>query len=200
MPEHQQSDEILWVAIQNSDYRAFYILFNRYWKKIYQTVFHYVNDKEIAERVVQDVFVVLWERREHLNIEKFASYIHVTARYHVFNELKAKKKSKIEYVEDYQLLNNASTSNMGELKLSYVDFENQIGNYLAPLPKRCKEIFWLSRIKNLSNDEIAEKFGISKRSVENQITIAQKYIRTSKFDIASATFTLLMLTSVIQQL
>jgi RNA polymerase sigma-70 factor (ECF subfamily) len=49
--------------------------------------------------------------------------------------------------------------------------------YLHQLPKRCQEIFKLSRFDNLSNDEIAAKLGISKRSVENQITLALKHLR-----------------------
>lgn len=196
MPECQQSDEVLWIAIQNSDDRAFNTLFNRYWKKLYCTVLHYINDKEVAEQVVQDVFVVLWKRRAFLKIEKFANYIHVTARYHVFKALKAKKKVSVDYVEDYSAYDEEATINAGELKLNYQDLESQISDFLAPLPKRCREIFWLSRIENLSNDEIAEKFGISKRSVENQLTIALKHIRTLGINITSIAFTLALLASI----
>ncbi|SOD20509.1 RNA polymerase sigma factor [Pedobacter xixiisoli] len=197
MSEYQTSDEALWIATQNNDYKAFHTLFNRYWKKLHSTVLHYINDPETAEHIVQDVFVVLWKRREHLKIEKFANYIHVTARYHVFKELKAKKKSLVSYVDDYQAYEGGTTTNLGELKLNYKDFENQVGSFLSPLPKRCREIFWLSRIENLSNDEIAEKFGISKRSVENQITTALKHIRNSNLNITSAAFTFALLTSLI---
>ncbi|MDQ8004584.1 MAG: sigma-70 family RNA polymerase sigma factor [Pedobacter sp.] len=194
MSECQQSDEVLWIAVQNSDDKAFNTLYNRYWKKLYATVLHYINDAEIAERVVQDVFVVLWKRRAHLTIESFAKYIHATARYHVFKEVKAKKKTLVEYTDSYLLYDDAATQNSGELKLSYHDFQNQISSYLSPLPKRCKEIFWLSRMENLSNDEIAERFCISKRSVENQITIALKHIRSSNLDIASIALAIALIT------
>lgn len=197
MSEYQPSDETLWIATQNNDYKAFYTLFNRYWKKLHATVLHHIHDAEMAEQVVQDVFVVLWKRRAHLKIEKFANYIHVTARYHVFKALKAKKKSLIDYVEDYSAYDEDATINAGELKLNYRDFESQLGNFLQPLPKRCREIFWLSRVENLSNDEIAEKFGISKRTVENQLTIALKHIRNSNLDITSIAFTLALLGSII---
>jgi RNA polymerase sigma-70 factor (ECF subfamily) len=46
------------------------------------------------------------------------------------------------------------------------------------LPKRCREIFKLSRMDNLTNDEIAQQLGISKRTVENQITHALKFLRS----------------------
>ncbi len=197
MSECQQSDEVLWIAIQNSDDKAFNTLFNRYWKKLYSTVLHYINNKEIAEQVVQDVFVVLWKRREHLAIENFASYIHATARYHVFKELRAKKKTLIEYTDSYQGYDEVCTKNMGELRLGYRDFQNQVSSYLAPLPKRCREIFWLSRVENLTNDEIAERFCISKRSVENQLTIALRHMRNCSLDTASVAFTFALLLGVV---
>ena len=49
MSECQRSDEVLWIAVQNSDDKAFNTLYNRYWKKLYATVLHYVNDAEVAE-------------------------------------------------------------------------------------------------------------------------------------------------------
>ncbi|WP_449436580.1 sigma-70 family RNA polymerase sigma factor [Pedobacter steynii] len=57
--------------------------------------------------------------------------------------------------------------------------ESSIEGVLEKLPKKCREIFMLSRFDNLSNQEIAEKLGISKRTVENQITIALKLLRLS---------------------
>jgi RNA polymerase sigma-70 factor (ECF subfamily) len=54
----------------------------------------------------------------------------------------------------------------------------ELGQYLDKLPKRCQEIFYMSRIDNLSNQEIAGRLGISRRTVENQITAALKHLRT----------------------
>ena len=54
----------------------------------------------------------------------------------------------------------------------------ELSHYLEKLPKRCQEIFYLSRMDNLSNQEIAGRLGISKRTVENQITTALKHLRS----------------------
>lgn len=196
MPEYQQNDDVLWTAIQHGDVKAFNTLYSRYWKKLYATVLHYINEAETAEQVVQDVFVLLWKRREHLAIENFAKYIHATARYHVFKEIKAKKKIVVEYTDNYLFYENTTAQNSGELRLNHHDFLSEVSSYLSPLPKRCREIFWLSRIENLSNDEIAEKFCISKRSVENQLTIALKHIRNSNLNMAP-TFAIALFLSVI---
>lgn len=122
--------------------------------------------------------MVLWDRRTFLKIENFKSYIHVTARYHVFIKLKAAKVSPIDYVEAYtENSSDITTSEITE-KLLQEDFETELKAYLEKSPKRCAEIFLLSRVKHLSNTEIAELLGISKFTVENQITHALKYIRT----------------------
>ncbi|WP_017260026.1 RNA polymerase sigma factor [Pedobacter arcticus] len=184
-----QSDDELWNAVVEDNNRAFTTLYNRYWQKLYKTVFYYVKNKEVAEQTVHDTFVILWNRRKYLNIANFANYIHVTARYHVFKELKARKISPLAYIENYDTLETEKEYNGAEQRFQQQDFETELKSCIKPLPKRCKEIFWLSRIENLSNDEIAEKFGISKRTVENQITYALKHIRTVRIDTSCA-FTL----------
>lgn len=194
MLKDRLTDEKLWEGVVEDDSRAFAVLYNRYWKKLYKTVDHYLKDSGIAEQVVHDVFVVLWRRRKHLNIKSFADYIHVTARYHVFKELKARKVSPIEYVESYEGLDAGKVSNAIEEKLNYKDFERKLTDSLKPLPKRCREIFWLSRMENLTNDEIAEKLNISKRTVENQITIALRHLRNFIQEDTASVFSLLLFT------
>lgn len=193
----QLTDEALWNSVKNNDSRSFVVLYNRYWKKLYKTGDYYLKDSDTAEQIVHDVFVVLWRRRQYLEIKNFANYIHVTARYHIFKELKARKISPIEYIENYDDIDIETSRNQAEEKLDYKDFEDSLAQCLKPLPKRCREIFWLSRIENLSNEEIAEKLGISKRTVENQITHALKHIRVSLHDISSVAFSFLMITTIL---
>src|SRR5690606_1737816 len=193
----QLTDEALWNSVKINDSRAFVVLYNRYWKKLYKTGDYYLKDKDTAEQLVHDVFVVLWRRRQHLDIKNFANYIHVTARYHIFKELKARKISPIEYIENYEHIDIDTGRNEAEEKLDYKDFEESLAQCLKPLPKRCREIYWLSRIENLSNDEIAEKLGISKRTLENQIRHALKHIRVSFQAIPSVVFPAMLITMIL---
>ena len=57
--------------------------------------------------------------------------------------------------------------------------ERSLTAYLGQLPARCREIFLLSRTQQLSNHEIADRLGISKRTVENQITAALQHLKLS---------------------
>lgn len=171
-------DHDLWTAVVNGDSSAFVSLYNRYWKRLYKTALYHLKDSVLAEEVVHDVFVVLWNRREFLKIEKFEQYIIVTLRYHVFKKLKAAKNSLIDYVEEYKEGNHATGYSLSTDKLIQADFETELNQYLQGLPKRCAEIFLLSRVKNMSNLEISGLLNISKFTVENQITYALKYLRT----------------------
>ncbi|TZF85731.1 RNA polymerase sigma-70 factor (plasmid) [Pedobacter sp. BS3] len=188
------SDKDIWLAVVNDDHRAFAVLYNRHWKKLYKTFLYYLKDETAAEEILHDVFVVLWRRRKHLNIENFNNYIYITARYHVFKYLKALKLSPIEYIEQYTEEACPCQVSEAEERLDYHDFEIQLTQSLNGLPKRCREIFWLSRIKNLSNEEIAQQLNISKRTVENQITHALKHLRVSYGEFSATAVGVLFVT------
>ena len=186
------SDEELWNAVVTDDSRAFAVLYNRHWRKLYKTSIYYLKDEIISEDVLHDVFVVLWNRRKYLKIENFGNYIYITTRYHIYKQLKAAKISPIEYIDQFVEKTIPTSFNDAVEKLSYNDITLQLESSLKPLPKRCREIFWLSRIENRSNEEIANQFGISKRTVENQITHALKHLRISYEGLSEAVFFILL--------
>nr|WP_068889160.1 sigma-70 family RNA polymerase sigma factor [Pedobacter panaciterrae] len=194
MTLEQLSDKELWDSIVNDNSQAFAVLYNRHWKKLYKTSCHYLKDKDAAEQILHDAFVTLWTRRKFLKIENFNSYIYITTKYHVFKHLKAAKVSIVDYIEQYEEEATEVNYNEGEKRLDYKDFEIQLDKYLLGVPKRCKEIFWLSRVEHLSNEEIANQLGISKRTVENQITYALKHLRHSYKELSIAGLSLLFVT------
>ncbi len=178
MPLNEPTDAELWSAICLDDEKAFDALFERYWTLIYNTAFAYLKDEDTAAQIVHDIFLNLWRKRQVYQIVQFKSYLSTAARYHVFKALKARKASNLVYVEDYTALkNNGESQNTGEENIHTAELENALLGSLDKLPKRCREIFTLSRTNQLSNDEIAEKLSISKRTVENQLTTALQYLR-----------------------
>lgn len=175
MIDANSADADIWLAIRNEDKTAFNLLFNRYWGRLYNTALSLLRDSEASEEVVHDVFLNIWLKRNTLEITDFKNYLISATRYHIYRELKGKKALQelpVEYTA-------AFSSNYAEEKLSEQTFREQLSFYLGALPKRCKEIFLLSRQENLSNQEIADRLNISKRSVENQITHALQYLRVN---------------------
>lgn len=175
MIDANSADADIWLAVRNEDKTAFNLLFNRYWGRLYNTALSLLNDKEASEEIVHDVFLNIWLKRNTLEIADFSNYIISATRYHIYRELKTKKATQELPVE----YSGSFTSNYAEEKLSEQTLREQLSFYLSALPKRCKEIFLLSRQENLSNQEIANKLNISKRSVENQITHALQYLRVN---------------------
>lgn len=174
------TDAELWTAICRDDKKAFDALFERYWTLIYNTAYTYLKDEDSASQIVHDIFLNLWRKRQEYEINSFKGYLSTAARYHVYKALKARKATNIIYVEDYALLDNGQQSrNQGEENINTGELENALENTLGRLPKRCREIFTLSRTDQMSNDEIAEKLSISKRTVENQLTTALQYLRNA---------------------
>ncbi len=178
MSEKTPSDEILLNLVKTGDLDSFNILFERYWEKLFATVFSVCPDTEVCSEIVHDIFLNLWIRREKLQIEYFKGYITASARYHVYRHLKRVKKKNLEYRDELDYGNLVAVNN-GESNIRYRELEKKVEEELEELPSRCREIFTMSRMEQLTNDEIATRLDISKRTVENQLTYALRHLKLS---------------------
>jgi RNA polymerase sigma-70 factor (family 1) len=175
-PPH--SDEYLFAAVKRHDKKAFNQLYDRYWEVVYKKAFSYLHDTETCMGIVNDIFVNIWEKRDVLNIIVFKNYLTSAARYRVYNSIKASSTSPVKYVEDYENLDELNVVyNNAESDFEVSELSRDLDKLLDELPARCKEIFLLSRVGQLTNAEIAERLSISKRAVENQISLAVKFLK-----------------------
>jgi len=179
-----KSDSDLWDDIRNDDGVAFDILFNRYWVRMYKIAFRQLNDEESSLEIVHDIFLSIWNRRKELEINKFSNFLLTAMRYQLYSRAKTAKLSLV-YKADLVENDNLSELNTGETRLQDFELKNELDKYLNQLPERCHEIFNLSRIEHLSNQDIADRLGISKKTVENQLTIALRHLRLAFKNIAS---------------
>lgn len=170
------SDVQLWAAIRQNNELAFNELFKRYWVRLYRTAYQYLKDKEASEEIVHDVFLNIWDRRDRLEIVSFSAYMLTAIRYQIYNRMRS-AKSPLVYTVEQAALDTGGAVNEGMDNITEQELLNEMYDYLKSLPKRSQEIFCMSRIDHLSNQEIAGKLGISKRTVENQLTVALKHLR-----------------------
>ena len=176
--DKNKTDQELWLATQTQDCQSsFAMLFDKYWSLLFRTAFKYLKDKEQSEEITHDIFFNIWNKRHHLQITTFPAYLHAATRYHVYKYLRVKEKSLLNFTDDLSTVSKASNSNTAIDKLESEELDNILRNILSKLPKRCQEIFIMSRFENLKNEEIASRLQISQRTVENQITIALRHIR-----------------------
>jgi RNA polymerase sigma-70 factor (family 1) len=191
MPSRLKNDLELWNDIRDDDVSAFNELFARYWAQLYKIAFQRLHDEEVSLEIVHNIFVSLWTRRQVLVINKIPNFLLTSVRYQIYTQQKAPKLS-IVYKADLLDTSEFAEQNAGEIRIQDIELQKQFDEYLHQLPERCQEIFLLSRMQHLTNHEIAERLGISKKTVENNITIALKYLRLA-FHKTGSLILLLML-------
>ena len=186
------SDHELWNAILQGGHSAFSILFDRYWASVYTTVYSYVKDETISKEITHDIFLNIWLKREQLQILSFSAYLRAAGRYHVYKYIKQAKAIPVTYSDALEESADLVCHNQGDENMGYLELKHNIDEHLMELPKRCREVFILSRQQHLTNDQIAGKLGISKRTVENQLTHALHRLRVMLKNISIGIFTWLL--------
>ena len=150
-------------------------------KKIFDTSYsnlvlqalRYVKHAEIAEDVVQDCFIKLWEKKDELKISgNITAYLARMVRNKSLDYIKKKKLQTTELNETYQ------AGFIAENTLETADLQSKIDKTLDNLPEKCRQVFVLSRFEEMSYKEIAAELDISKKTVEAHISKALKSFRT----------------------
>lgn len=140
---------------------------------MYTAAFYVLQDKEVCMDVVQDVFLWLWEHRQTVQIESPKAYLKAAVKFKIANYIRnGKVKDKV--IDNLCRQQQAPvTTDTLELK----ELSRMVQQVVLELPEKCREIYLLSRQEQLSNKEIAEKLGLSVKTVENQMSIALRRIR-----------------------
>lgn len=173
--KHNQ-DLYFFSRLKSGDENAFDYLFNFYYPGLILYANKYLEDNHLAEEIVQAVFLKLWQDRRSIEINSSVkSYIFQTVRNKCLDVLKH-RKIRDNYVKNVQQENEPSDNDTWN---TYVESELYVIliGAIEKLPPECQKIFRYSRIRNLSNKEIAEKLDISIKTVENQISKALKFLR-----------------------
>jgi len=153
---------------------AFKNVYNTYWERLYLYAYKILKDKNQCEDLVQEIFISFWNKKDKEHIQNIPAYFFQATRFQIFKIFRDKKMTLVE-IEHFSQLIKETNATDGHLELT--DLENEIHGHLNKLPKRCREIFILSRFEHLSHKEIAEKLGVSTQTVKNQIVTALKYLR-----------------------
>jgi RNA polymerase sigma-70 factor (ECF subfamily) len=146
----------------------------------------YVIATEDAENIVQDVFLFLWENKGILpTIQNLNAYLFTLIKNRCIDFLRGKmsennRNEKMQNLFEAELklkldsLNFFDTHHLTDEKI-----EEIITEAIDALPKKCREIFILSRFEGMKYKEIAQKLDISVNTVENQMSIALRKLKVS---------------------
>ena len=150
----------------------FHNLFMDYYPSLHSFALYYVEDEGVAEDVVQDVFVKLWEARGTWEtVDNFSAYVYQMVRYRCFNYLRAEKTR-----------NEATRSFTKEVDLTeinrYISEETfrLVYNAVNDLPPACRSVFILT-LEGYKARDIADQLGITVETVKKQKQIARKMLK-----------------------
>lgn len=171
------SDKRLLDQLRAGDEQAFAEIFERFWPLLLRNALRFTGDPDEANDVVQDVLATLWEKRSALEIHNsLAGYLYTATRNRMLMTIRHSKRW-----EQYQQILKASW----EEGLSLIDEEmaakelaQRFEEELSQLPPQMREAFTLSRIHELSYQEIAVKMDLTDNTVKHHISRALKKLRS----------------------
>ena len=160
-------------AIARGDYMSYNQLFRCYYQPLCQYVYTLLADKEDAEDVVQELFLKLWKDRSKIVITESASaYLYRMAKNMSLNFRRSRiaMESLNENPDLVSLTYEETSLETDEFRIALIDCMNR-------LPKRSKEVLMASRVQGLKQQEIADTFSISVKTIKNMLWISLRKLK-----------------------
>lgn len=177
----KQTDESLYRAVRAGDEDAFRRLYLKYHAKLFAFCYGLTDDEETAKDLVQETFIVFWERRDTLVTDySLIAYLFKIARNQCYHYLQSRKRSPTCDLE---------TLRLSEIELNYYNEETVTDSlYLTEvkdayekavekLPPQCQAVYRMNRKEELKSRDIADRLSLSLRTVESHLYRAARLIR-----------------------
>lgn len=178
MQTNSDTSEQQWLAaLQAGDEAALRRIFDRHYPTLLGDIYRIVPDENTCQDIAQEVFVELWRKRSELDIHtSLRAYLRRAAVNRALNYLKINKRYVLDEPEQSPHIADTSAGDISR-KLEQEALEEALHAAIETLPEKCRIVFSLSRFESLSHREIAERLGISVKTIESQITKAMKMLR-----------------------
>lgn len=193
---HLTADDLQLIdAIVQRDKRAFEVFYKKYYQQLFAVAYRYVDNTQIAEEIVHDVFITIWNKAEQLNIQySMKSYLFKSVVNTSLNFLK-KEKSDHAKQEAYRSVQEEATTDDDFVDADEILLKN-LEHALGMLPEKCRQVMYLSRFGKLKQQEIAMQMDISVKTVKNHLTYGFHKLREHLEKHKQVIITLIMLTNI----
>ena len=178
MPLNPLTEKYLLQGVRNSDISSFSALFTAFYPDLVLFASRLTSSIEVAEEFVQDTFLALWEDRKGLDIHtSLKSYLIRTVQNKCIDWMRH-QKTVLRYES---MIRSSSLEFVSETEeyLLWSELETQLNDALDKLPAPLAEVFTMSRKEGMKYHEIAEKLGVSIRTVEERMSKALSFLRES---------------------
>lgn len=166
---------------------AFKQTFSQYYPGLLRFANSYVHDSYLAENIVQDAFVILWEKRAFLNLQSnLKAFLVTVVRNKAINILE-KERNRAEIDSNHLKVREANYElealhALNPEELFSTEIVDILNKALEELPEQTRRIFMLSRFKGMNNKAIATKLNITEKGVEYHISKSLKFLRVKLSD------------------
>ncbi len=166
------NEEDLLCQVADGNENAFVVLMGTYSDLVFSHAVSYVKSNELAEEMVQDIFLKVWTNRGQLNaVENFKAYLFILSKNHLLSFIRKKvtlMAAGCQMVED---------NSVPDKQLEVKDSVRLIHKGISLLPPQQKAVFMLSRFEDLRYDQIGERLQISTGTVKFHMILALKHLR-----------------------
>jgi len=157
-------------------YHLFQETFHKHYEPLCKYAFTLVKEPHSCEDIVQETFLRVWEKKQNLiGSEELTWYLYTAVRNNCLSFLEKKQKTVLGEV------NGQEVTEISEERFTPItkeaDFDTLLNNALDHLPPKCREVFVLSRVSDMTYKQISDSLGISIKTVENQMGKALKILR-----------------------
>ncbi len=171
------NEKQLLLQIAQGDQTAFASLFNTHHQKLGEYIFRLTESYELAQEIVQDIFLKIWKHRADLpEIEHFSAYLFVISRNHAFNCLKQAARER-QRKQEWLRYNTEALYTERETDSLYQQYHSVLEEAIEKLPPRQKAVYLLSQREGLSYEEIASRLALSFETVKKHKSLALQFIR-----------------------
>lgn len=188
-----EADKLVVIAFQQGDLKVFETVFKENYPSLCRLARRYLVDNSAAEEVVQDMFLKMWEKRDSLIItSSLHAYLNKAVCNHAINYWKFEKKT-LRFQDYVGFETEESQLVSGEDIMAHNDLEKKVSILMKALPEKRRMIFEMSRFEGLKNAQIAQKLGISLKTVEYHMAAALDFLRKKLTDYLPFIISFLMI-------
>ncbi|ETZ24672.1 RNA polymerase sigma-70 factor [Pedobacter sp. V48] len=188
---NQLNDEELADLLKKGDHLAYTVIFDRFYGLLFVHACKLLNDHDEAKDVVQELFEILWTRRETISFNhSLSSYLYSAIRNRILNRI-SHNEVENKYISSLRGFIDRDTY-FADHRIREIEMRKMIEREISALPSKMREVFELSRRDYLSYKQIAVRLQISEQTVRMHVKKALRILRP-KFDLFAYLFFIFLL-------